>query len=99
MMELLDIGNMATTFVVPSTRCNLIMELNMSISCQSIRYDNTLEHTKHGKCHRLSGPAFIWQDNELIWCQYGDLHNMTGPAIINSDRASEYFRRGFRYEP
>lgn len=47
-----------------------------------VKLSDGLRFYRHGRLHRMDGPADIWSDNDMYWVQYGRLHRTDGPANI-----------------
>ena len=55
----------------------------------------TIRHyNKHGKLHRIGGPAAIFADGTEVWYQNGELHRVGGPAVIHSNGEEHWYQNG-----
>jgi hypothetical protein len=74
------------------------MSLKYDIECVSSLTVGTkgLVYNRHGKPHRINGPAVIWEDADFGYFQFGDYHRDSGVAFfLYADPC--YFRRGKEY--
>ena len=55
----------------------------------------TIRHyNKHGKLHRIGGPAAIFADGAEIWYQNGVFHRTNGPAVIYPNGECDWYQNG-----
>jgi hypothetical protein len=54
----------------------------------------SLSHKRHGRTHKINGPAIIWNTSELWFYQYGNLHRLNGPALTLADKSTKFCIRG-----
>jgi hypothetical protein len=76
----------------------IIMENRMALSFEVIVDDRQplIIYRRHGKFHRINGPAMLLKIGTQFWHQYGQFHRTDGPAIIWSDGDKRRYIRGVR---
>ena len=60
-------------------------------------FGNKRWKNKHGKFHRLGGPAIEYLKGTKYWFQDGKLHRLDGPAVILYNDNKEWFKYGVQY--
>jgi hypothetical protein len=58
--------------------------------------DNEIRWYKHGRLHRLDGPAVIDEEGHMAWYKDGQLHCLSGPAKIDAydSRKNRWYKNG-----
>ena len=58
----------------------------MSLTYQVYRSKIRIQYTRHGRYHRIGGPAFVYQNADVCYYEYGLRHRANGPAVSYPDR-------------
>lgn len=53
-----------------------------------------MRYHRHGRAHRIHGPAILWEDGDMVWAQYNQAHRTDGPASLPMRR---YYIRDVYY--